>query len=189
MCISSWVSHALGQNNKNQQLAISASLLARYWLAREQHRQFLSCIVTGNDKWCLYVNIMSSIIRKTLKGRKQTKMERGQSGTYLRQTRASSGPKVIVAKTYRDETKRKWILRPNHSGRLLYSTAEEGHCDLAEIFIFVSFHLCVSWWHSPADWTTLSSVLDKCRSVPFPFLFVSCLSRFSLLYYIKLLRD
>ena len=30
---------------------------------------------------------------------------------------------------------------------------------------------------------TLLSVLGKCRSVPFPFLFVSCLSRFSLLYY------
>ena len=27
---------------------------------------------------------------------------------------------------------------------LLYSTAEEGHCDLAEIFIFVSFHLYMS---------------------------------------------
>ena len=25
-----------------------------------------------------------------------------------------------------------------------YSTAEEGHCDLAEIFIFVSFHLYMS---------------------------------------------
>ena len=26
----------------------------------------------------------------------------------------------------------------------LYSTAEEGHCDLAEIFIFVLFHLYMS---------------------------------------------
>ena len=56
-----------------------------------------------------------SIIRKTLKGRKQTKMEGGQSSTYLQQTRASSGPRVSVS--------------------LLYSTAEEGHCDLAEIFV------------------------------------------------------
>ena len=46
-------------------------------------------------------------IRKTLKGRKQTKMEGGQGGTYLRLTRASSGRRVSVAKTYRDETKRK----------------------------------------------------------------------------------
>ena len=32
-------------------------------------------------------------------------MEGGQSGTYLRLTRVSSGPRVSVAKTYRDETK------------------------------------------------------------------------------------
>ena len=32
----------------------------------------------------------------------------GQSGTYLRQTRASSSPRVSVTKTYRDETKRKY---------------------------------------------------------------------------------
>ena len=51
----------------------------------------------------------------------QTKMEGGQSGTYLRQMRASSGPRVSIART-----------------------AEEGHCDLAEIFIFVSFHLYMS---------------------------------------------
>ena len=34
-------------------------------------------------------------------------MEEGQCGTYLRLTRASSGPRVSVAKTYRDETKTK----------------------------------------------------------------------------------
>ena len=34
-------------------------------------------------------------------------MEGGQSGTYLRLTRASSGPRVSVAKPYRDETKQK----------------------------------------------------------------------------------
>ena len=38
---------------------------------------------------------------------KQINMEGGQSGTYLRLTRASSGPQVSVAKTYRDETKQK----------------------------------------------------------------------------------
>ena len=32
-------------------------------------------------------------------------MEGGQSGTYLRLKRALSGPRVSVAKTYRDETK------------------------------------------------------------------------------------
>ena len=40
-----WVLHALSQDHKNQQVAICASLLARQRLAREQHRQFLSCIV------------------------------------------------------------------------------------------------------------------------------------------------
>ena len=34
-------------------------------------------------------------------------MEGGQSGTYLRLTRASSGPRVSVAKTYRDENETK----------------------------------------------------------------------------------
>ena len=47
---------------------------------------------------------------------KQINMEGGQSGTYLRLTRVSSGPRVSVAKTYRDEMKRKLILRPDHSG-------------------------------------------------------------------------
>ena len=34
---------------------------------------------------------------------KQINMEGGQSGMYLRLTRASSGPRVSIAKTYRDE--------------------------------------------------------------------------------------
>ena len=34
-------------------------------------------------------------------------MEGGQSGTYLRLTRASSGPRVSVVKTYRDENETK----------------------------------------------------------------------------------
>ena len=36
-------------------------------------------------------------------------MEGGQSSTYLRLTRVSSGPGVSVAKTYRDETKQKCV--------------------------------------------------------------------------------
>ena len=42
-----------------------------------------------------------------MKGRKQINMEGGQSGTYLRLTRASSGPRVSVTKTYRDENETK----------------------------------------------------------------------------------
>jgi transposase len=47
--------HILTQANKNQRVAICASLLACHPLAR-QHQSFLSRIVTGNEKWCLYVN-------------------------------------------------------------------------------------------------------------------------------------
>ena len=49
------------------------------------------------------MDITLSVIRKTLKGKKQTNVEWGQSGTSLRLTRASSGPRVNVAKTYRDD--------------------------------------------------------------------------------------
>ena len=45
-----------------------------------------------------------NIIKKYIE---QTKMEEGQSGNYLRLTRASSGPQVRVAKTYRDENETK----------------------------------------------------------------------------------
>ena len=72
------------------------------------------------DFMCTIVSIMCSMIRKTLKGRKQTKMEGRQSGTYLRQTRASSGPRGSIAKTYRDETKRKWIFRPLWFGQNIH---------------------------------------------------------------------
>ena len=44
------VPHALNQNHKNQRMAICTSLPARHRLAREQHRPFLSCIVTGEEK-------------------------------------------------------------------------------------------------------------------------------------------
>jgi histone-lysine N-methyltransferase SETMAR len=50
-----WVPHTLSQDNKNQRVAICAYLLARYCLAR-QHQSFLSHIVTGDEKWCLFVN-------------------------------------------------------------------------------------------------------------------------------------
>ena len=43
---------------KNKRVAIYASLLAHHRLALEQHRRFLSCIITGDEKWCLYANIM-----------------------------------------------------------------------------------------------------------------------------------
>ena len=44
-------------NPKPQTSAGGASLLGRRRLARDQHRSFLSCIIIGDDKGCLYVNI------------------------------------------------------------------------------------------------------------------------------------
>ena len=52
-----WVPHALSQNHRNQQVAIFAYLPARHWLTHEQHWPFLYCIVTGDEKWCLYAII------------------------------------------------------------------------------------------------------------------------------------
>jgi histone-lysine N-methyltransferase SETMAR len=46
-----WVPHILTQDNKNQRVAICASLFVR-----QHHQSFLSRIVTGDEKWCLYVN-------------------------------------------------------------------------------------------------------------------------------------
>ena len=64
-------------------------------------------------------------------------MEGGQSGTYLRLTRVSSGPWVSVAKTYGDENETKMNIsdqtqRPS-------SAVEYKKVSWAEIFIFVSF--------------------------------------------------
>ena len=92
-----------------------------------------------------------------------------------------------LAKTYRDENETKMNIsaqtqRPS-SAVEYKKLAKEGLCVWAEIFIFVSFHLFMSQRCSPAGWTMLSSVLGKCHSVPLPFLFVSCISRLSLLYY------
>ena len=52
-----WVLHALSQIHKNQWVAICAPLLVCHRLACEQHWPFLSCIVTGDEKWCIYANI------------------------------------------------------------------------------------------------------------------------------------
>jgi hypothetical protein len=46
----------LTQDNKNQRVAICASLLACHRLARQKHQSSLCRIVTGDGKLCLYVN-------------------------------------------------------------------------------------------------------------------------------------
>ena len=55
-----WIPHGLSQNHKIKRVVIWTSLLARHRLAREQRRPFLSCIVTGDERWCLYTNIKKS---------------------------------------------------------------------------------------------------------------------------------
>ena len=52
-----WIPHHLNEANKSQRINACSSLLARYHRALQQHRPFLSLIVTGDEKWCLYVNM------------------------------------------------------------------------------------------------------------------------------------
>ena len=52
-----WVPHALSDNNKNHQATISAGLLACHRLTNGNNEQFLYAILTGHEKWCLYINM------------------------------------------------------------------------------------------------------------------------------------
>lgn len=52
-----WVPHALSDNNKNQRATISAGLLARHRSTHGHKQRFLYRIVTGDKKWCLYINM------------------------------------------------------------------------------------------------------------------------------------
>ncbi|XP_052827644.1 histone-lysine N-methyltransferase SETMAR-like [Octopus bimaculoides] len=52
-----WVLHALSDNNKNQRATISAGLLARHHSTHGHKQRFLYRIVTGDEKWCLYINM------------------------------------------------------------------------------------------------------------------------------------
>ena len=54
-----------------------------------------------------YVSITSVYNKENLERQETNKYGRGTERHYLRLTRVSSGPRVSVAKTYRDETKRK----------------------------------------------------------------------------------
>ena len=62
-----WVLHVQSQNHKNQcgHMCISACLSMAC-----EHQSFLSCIITGDVKWCLFANVrkrkewLSPIIRK-----------------------------------------------------------------------------------------------------------------------------
>ena len=55
--LGAWVPHVLSENNKNQRSTIAASLLARHLSTHGHKQRFLYRIVTGDEKWCLYVNM------------------------------------------------------------------------------------------------------------------------------------
>ena len=52
-----WVPHSQAKTTKIRGWPVCPSLLARHRLVRDQHRPFLSTIVTGNHKWRLYANL------------------------------------------------------------------------------------------------------------------------------------
>jgi len=51
-----WVPHALTKNEKHRSFTIAADLLARHRGTHGHKSRFLYCIVTGDEKWCLYAN-------------------------------------------------------------------------------------------------------------------------------------
>ena len=55
--LGAWVPHTLSENNKNQRSTIAAGLLARHRSTHGHKQRFLYRIVTGDEKWCLYVNM------------------------------------------------------------------------------------------------------------------------------------
>jgi hypothetical protein len=55
--LGAWVPHALSQNNKLQRPMIAAGLLARHKVTHGHKQRFHYRIVTGDEKWCVYVNM------------------------------------------------------------------------------------------------------------------------------------
>ena len=52
-----WVPHELSENNKENRLQIASQHLACHRATHSHKQHFLYRIVTGNEKWCLYINI------------------------------------------------------------------------------------------------------------------------------------
>ncbi|KFD46684.1 LOW QUALITY PROTEIN: hypothetical protein M514_12452 [Trichuris suis] len=53
----SWVPRQQSRDDKIQRVSVAGSLLARYRQAVAQRRPFFNQTVTGDEKWCLYVNM------------------------------------------------------------------------------------------------------------------------------------
>ena len=54
--LGSWVPHSLNEKNKLQRSTIAAGLLARHRSTCSK-KEFFYHIVTGDEKWCVYVNM------------------------------------------------------------------------------------------------------------------------------------
>ena len=52
-----WVPHELSENNKENHLQIASQHLARHQATHDHKQHFLYRIVTGDEKWCLYINM------------------------------------------------------------------------------------------------------------------------------------
>ena len=52
-----WVPHELSKNNKENRLQIASQHLACHRATRGHKQRFLYRIVTGDKKWCLYINM------------------------------------------------------------------------------------------------------------------------------------
>ena len=55
--LGAWIPHVLSDNNRVQRFTIAGSLLACHKDTRSHKQRFLHRIITGDEKWCLYVNI------------------------------------------------------------------------------------------------------------------------------------
>ena len=52
-----WVPHELSENNKKYRLQIASQHLAHHQATCSHKQCFLYQIVTGDEKWCLYINM------------------------------------------------------------------------------------------------------------------------------------
>ena len=52
-----WVPHELSENNKQNRLQIASQHLTCHRAIRSYKQRFLYRIVTGDEKWCLYINM------------------------------------------------------------------------------------------------------------------------------------
>ena len=52
-----WMSHELSENNKENHLQIASQHLTCHQATCSHKQRFLYRIITGDEKWCLYINM------------------------------------------------------------------------------------------------------------------------------------